>query len=425
MKSYIHRLAEPLFSQTAEIMRIVLVSGPRQCGKTTLLKAMLTKDDLFLTFDDDETLRSAIADPNAFLRFYSQKYKRIALDEIQKAPVLLGALKKTADEDPRPGRFLISGSSNYQALPGAVESLAGRLGEVRLRTMSAREMAGNCSVDLIDRLCQKDFGPLFYSPQDCSKSIVLAKALEGGYPGIIGKQPQSRSIWFRNYISRLIEKDLKDLGSFEKNGIMQHILDYLCLNSSRTLNVATLAQALGTTGVTLRRYLSALQTMYLVNEVPAWSKIPISRITKAPKWFISDSGLMGACTRQTNIDSFMLWVAKNGKAGSDFIGNLIETWVYNQLAPAIEATQEWSLYHLRVSERQEIDFVLENSLGELLLIEVKASESIATEDFNHIRWFSECNQGNVLGGIVLYCGQTVRTFGENLTAVPMAALWNS
>lgn len=155
MKSYIHRLAEPLFSQTAEIMRIVLVSGPRQCGKTTLLKAMLTKDDLFLTFDDDETLRSAIADPNAFLRFYSQKYKRIALDEIQKAPVLLGALKKTADEDPRPGRFLISGSSNYQALPGAVESLAGRLGEVRLRTMSAREMAGNCSVDLIDRLCQK------------------------------------------------------------------------------------------------------------------------------------------------------------------------------------------------------------------------------------------------------------------------------
>lgn len=216
MKSYIHRLAEPLFSQTAEIMRIVLVSGPRQCGKTTLLKAMLTKDDLFLTFDDDETLRSAIADPNAFLRFYSQKYKRIALDEIQKAPVLLGALKKTADEDPRPGRFLISGSSNYQALPGAVESLAGRLGEVRLRTMSAREMAGNCSVDLIDRLCQKDFGPLFYSPQDCSKSIVLSKALEGGYPGIIGKQPQSRSIWFRNYISRLIEKDLKDLGSFEK-----------------------------------------------------------------------------------------------------------------------------------------------------------------------------------------------------------------
>lgn len=216
MKSYIHRLAEPLFSQTAEIMRIVLVSGPRQCGKTTLLKAMLTKDDLFLTFDDDETLRSAIADPNAFLRFYSQKYKRIALDEVQKAPVLLGALKKTADEDPRPGRFLISGSSNYQARPGAVESLAGRLGEVRLRTMSAREMAGNCSVDLIDRLCQKDFGPLFYSPQDCSKSIVLAKALEGGYPGIIGKQPQSRSIWFRNYISRLIEKDLKDLGSFEK-----------------------------------------------------------------------------------------------------------------------------------------------------------------------------------------------------------------
>lgn len=85
--------------------------------------------------------------------------------------------------------------------------------------------------------------------------------------------------------------------------------------------------------------------------------------------------------------------AKNGKARSDFIGNLIETWVYNQLAPAVEATQEWSLYHLRVSERQEIDFVLENNLGELLLIEVKASESISTEDFDHIQWFSECNKG--------------------------------
>ena len=186
--SYLHRLVEEEFRLTAQTMRIVLVSGPRQCGKTTLLKAMLRPGDLFLSFDDEATREAAASDPVAFFRPYLKKYQRIAIDEVQKVPTLFAGMKMIVDEEPIPGRFLISGSSNYQALPGVNESLAGRLGEVRLKTMTASEIAGTDKANLIERWVDADWGQPNYSIQECSKDVVLEKALSGGYPEICLKE---------------------------------------------------------------------------------------------------------------------------------------------------------------------------------------------------------------------------------------------
>ena len=368
--SYLHRLVEEEFRLTAQTMRIVLVSGPRQCGKTTLLKAMLRPGDLFLSFDDEATREAAASDPVAFFRPYLKKYQRIAIDEVQKVPTLFAGMKMIVDEEPIPGRFLISGSSNYQALPGVNESLAGRLGEVRLKTMTASEIAGTDKANLI-----------------------------------------------------LLEHDLKEIGQFEKTEALRKLLSLLSSQSSRTTSVNELSKAVNLQGTTLNRYLGALKTMYLIDEVPAWSKKTLVRLAKSPNRYISDSGLMSALLGHSELRTLNAWVMRTGKVGTDFIGNLVETWVFNQLSPIARASGGWKIFHLRLSQRQEIDFVLENDFGEQILIEVKASETVTADDFKHIEWFMKNNPQTALRGIVLYCGQAVRNFGERCTALPMATFW--
>ena len=421
--SYLHRLVEEEFRLTAQTMRIVLVSGPRQCGKTTLLKAMLRPGDLFLSFDDEATREAAASDPVAFFRPYLKKYQRIAIDEVQKVPTLFAGMKMIVDEEPIPGRFLISGSSNYQALPGVNESLAGRLGEVRLKTMTASEIAGTDKANLIERWVDADWGQPIYSIQECSKDVVLEKALSGGYPEICLKDSRSRKIWFENYIDRLLEHDLKEIGQFEKTEALRKLLSLLSSQSSRTTSVNELSKAVNLQGTTLNRYLGALKTMYLIDEVPAWSKKTLVRLAKSPNRYISDSGLMSALLGHSELRTLNAWVMRTGKVGTDFIGNLVETWVFNQLSPIARASGGWKIFHLRLSQRQEIDFVLENDFGEQILIEVKASETVTADDFKHIEWFMKNNPQTALRGIVLYCGQAVRNFAERCTALPMATFW--
>lgn len=423
--SYLHRLAENEFNLTAKMMRIVLVSGPRQCGKTTLLKAMLEPEDLFLSFDDEATRQAAAFDPVAFLRPYLSKYRRIAIDEVQKVPTILPAMKIIVDKEPIPGRFLISGSSNYQTLPGVNESLAGRLGEVRLRTMTASEMAGVCNTDLLERWEQGDWGQPLFSIEECSKEIVLQKALAGGYPEVCTKNAELRKIWFSNYVSRLLEHDIKELGHFEKLEAIKKLLSLFASQSSRSVTALEMAKVVNLQIPTLNRYLTALKAMYLVDELPAWSKKTVSRLAKSPNRYMSDSGLMSAVMGHYDLNTLKPWMENVGKVGTDFFGNLIETWVFNQLAPIACASNRWTIYHFRVSQRQEIDFVLENDFGQQLLVEVKASETVTKDDFKHIQWFMEKNPNSALKGIVLYCGQAVRNFGEHCTALPMAALWSN
>ena len=425
MSNYLHRLAEKEFAAAADSMRIVLVSGARQCGKTTLLKQMLKEEDLFLSFDDAMIREAASSDPVAFLRPYLKQYRRIAIDEVQKVPEILGSMKLIVDEESLTGRFLLSGSSNYQALPGVNESLAGRLAEVRLRTMTASELSSNINADLIDSFAKGEWGRLLYKVEECSKEVVLNKALIGGYPEVSSKTPQARKIWFENYITRLLERDLKDIGHFEKGDALRKILLLLSNISSRTISRQELSKALMLHSATIDRYLGALKTMYLIDEVPAWSNKIMPRLVKAPNFYMSDSGLMSALQGHYDLDSLMRWVNYVGKPGSDFIGNLVETWVFNQLVPIARASGNWSIFHLRVSQRQEIDFVLQNELGQQLLVEVKASETVTKEDFKHIDWYFENNPESALRGIVLYCGQAVRNFGEKYTAVPMAKLWRA
>lgn len=175
---------------------------------------------------------------------------------------------------------------------------------------------------------------------------------------------------------------------------------------------------------TVTKFVQALRTMYLIDAVPAWTRKPYERMTKSPKWELTDTGLMSALLGHYSLDDLKTWCQINVKIGADFVGNLIETWVYNQIVPLAEASGDWEIFHLRASQRQEIDFILENPQGQMILIEVKAGESINNKDFDSIRWFKTRNADSVVGSIILYCGQALRDYGDNCYAVPMAVLWS-
>lgn len=422
MSEYLRRTAETELNDAIDSMRIVLISGARQCGKTTLMKALLSEKDLFLTFDDPETLRMALAEPSSFLRPFLKKYRRIAIDEVQKAPELFGYMKMIVDSDPIPGKFVITGSANYKAMPTVNESLAGRLGEVRLRTMTNAEINCEPQRNFINQLLSGEFPRVVFDPEECSKEVILGKAIAGGYPSVHNLSRTVRKRWFKGYLTALFERDLADLGHFENKGVMDKILNSVCLNSSRPINFNELATILGIDIRTAARYVAALKTMFLIEEVPAWSNKLFERLSKAPVFYAADTGLMSAVLGHYDVEPLELWARRNEKAGSDFIGNLIETWVFNQIAPVLQAADEWHIFHLRVYQRQEIDFVLENEQGELILLEVKASESVTTDDFRHINWFKERAGNKVLVAAVLYTGQTVRDFGDNKWALPMILL---
>lgn len=424
MSKYLPRLMEQEFENVSSVMRIVLISGPRQCGKTTLLRHMLTDSDSFFSMDDAATRNYAAEEPAAFLREAMQSCRRLAVDEVQKAPALLGQMKFVVDQTQDPGQFLLSGSSNFRTLPAANESLAGRLGEVRLRTLTAAEIAGTDKHSFIEDLIAGRFAKTEYSPEECSKSVVLEKALRGGYPSVFSQPARSRKIWFSDYLNALFEKDLADVAGFAKRDALPLILQRLAAVSSRTVNISAIAGDLKTDSRHVDKFVQTLKAMYLTDAVPAWTRKPYDRMTKSPKWLLTDTGLMSAVLGHYDPQKTMEWIRRNDKVGTDFLGCLTETWVYTQIAPLAEFGREWSLYHLRASQRQEIDFVLENDQGDMVALEVKASESVHSEDFAHIRWLRDLCGERVLVGAVLYCGQHVRNFGEGLWAVPMAALWS-
>ncbi len=421
---YIDRWLKESFLLYTKATRVVLVSGARQCGKTTLLRNCCSKNDVFLSLDDASTFSQASYDPEAFLRSALNGASRVFIDEVQKVPHLFGQIKFHVDRDTKPGRIILSGSSNFRSNPFVLESLAGRVSELRLRALTAAEIAGIKKPHFFEAILKKEFGNPSYTVDECSKSLVLHKALLGGYPATFSMTPALRRVWFRGYVKALVERDLLETHNFQKKEEIRKILTEFSNRSSRQVNVSDLSRSLQMDVRRVRNFIEALRTMYIIDAVPAWTRKPLDRLTKQPKWFVTDSGLMSAVLGHFSLEDLNRWAEKKGKVASDFVGNLIETWVYNQLATLVDIDEDWRIYHWRLSERQEIDFILENIYGDLILIEVKASETVISEDFKNMLWFKQRNPDQVKASLVLYCGQNVRDFGNDQIALPMAFLWN-
>jgi len=385
---------------------VVLINGPRQSGKTTLVK-QYSPSLPYYTLDDDNTLNAAKQDPVGFV---NQIDKGI-IDEIQRAPELLRAIKLSVDQNRQPGRFLLTGSANLLALPQIGDSLAGRMEILTLLPLSLAEIARRENHFLSYAQNQSWPNPSINKDQ----SDYISQALNGGYPEMLMRQNTARrNAWAKSYIKAIVEHDVKDISSIEKLVEMPRLLEVLAQQSGKLTNFTQIGGQLNLDTKTAQKYVGLLETLFLVNRLRPWHGNTLSRIIKAPKIHFLDSGLL-ACLNRITLERI--------QADKSAFGALLETWVYGELLKTITIAEEpWEIFHYRDKDQVEVDFVLENHEGKIIGVEVKASSTILTQDFRGLRKLASLADKNWLSGIVLYNGVQCLPFGDNMWAIPFSLL---
>jgi len=385
---------------------VVLVNGPRQSGKTTLVKEY-SPSLPYYTLDDDNILNAVKQDPVGFVN----RIDKAIIDEIQRAPELLRAIKLSIDKNRQPGRFLLTGSANLLALPQIGDSLAGRMEVLTLFPLSLAEIQRRENLFLKYALGQS-------WPNQATRSEpsdLISQALAGGYPEMLTRPTfERRNAWAKSYIKAIVERDVKDISSIEKLVEMPRLLEVLAQQSGKLTNFTQIAGQLNLDTKTAQKYVGLLETLFLVHQLRPWHNNTLSRIVKTPKIHFLDSGLL-ACLNRINIESI-----ENNKSS---FGALLETWVYSELLKmCAQQNEPWNIYYYRDKDQVEVDFILENHAHKIIGIEVKASQTILNQDFRGLRKLANLADKNWISGIVLYNGDTCLSFGDNLWAIPFSFL---
>ncbi|MBL4868918.1 MAG: ATP-binding protein [Pseudomonadales bacterium] len=389
--------------------RVLLLSGARQCGKTTLAKELIDENTEYRTLDDLTLKQAAESDPHGFVK---HNKRTLIIDEVQRVPHLLPAIKKAVDEDTRPGQYLLTGSANIQALPGVQESLAGRITKLRLRPLSRGEQY-RATPQFIDRV----FSNTLETPQThYDKDSLIEMACAGGFPEALLLQGRKRRRWHIDYIDAILERDLKDITKIHRLDQMQELVRILAAWSSKFMNSSQIGSSLSLQKQALNAYINALEALYLIERIKPWTHTDYDRVGKQDKLFMADSGLVA---------SLLGWNIDRVRFDTDRSGKLIESFAFNELAALVDASDGlYELRHYRDRQKREIDFLIEREDSAMIGIEIKSGTNLKAEDFKHLKWFGETLAGDRLfTGIILYSGEHIATFGENMLAVPFGALW--
>lgn len=403
------RLIEPRVRDALSDTPVVLVVGPRQAGKSTLV-SMLSEGTSrrLLTLDDAQVLAAARADAAGFIAGLDGE---VALDEVQRAPELLLAIKASVDRDRRPGRFLLTGSANVLSLPRVADALTGRIDVHTLWPLAEAEVDGRAG-DAIERLFAA--GPP--KARKAHGEGWEARAVASGYPEPRGRTSTRRTAWFASYLATLLSRDVRDVADVEGLVQLPRLLTLLASRVTGLLNEADLGRTLGIPHSTLRRYLSLLETLFLVAPVPAWFVNTGKRLAKAPRMHFADAGL--AC-HLLDLTSAAELRASSAR------GPIFETFLQTELRKQLSASSVRArLLHLRSHAGQEVDLVLEGPQGRVVGVEVKAASAVGPSDLGGLRALAALAGSKFHRGVVLYGGAELVPFGENLHAVPAAWLWS-
>ncbi len=390
--------------------RVLLLSGVRQCGKTTLAHQLESEETEYRTLDDGTLREAAENDPQGFIK---RNVKTLIIDEVQRVPPLLSAIKKAVDEDITSGQYLLTGSTNIQSLPTVSESLAGRIAKIRLRPLAQGE---------IERTTPSFFASAFNqsfssSNTNYDRDAILEIAFRGGFPEPMLLQARGRKRWHTDYVNAILERDLKEIARIHRKNAMRELVHTLAAWSGKFMDLSAIGSGLSIQRSTIESYINALETLYLVERVYPWTKTDYARVGKQSKLFMVDSGLM---------TSLLSWKMDQVRLDSDRSGKLIETLAFNEIMAQIDASDgRYELFHYRDREKREIDFLIEREDDALLGIEIKAGSAVTKRDFTHLRWFQKnLAKKQLFIGIILYTGEHPASFGDNMWAVPFGLLWS-
>ncbi|WP_239381707.1 ATP-binding protein [Frankia sp. CIT1] len=414
----LQRACTSIAEEYLAVFRVVILNGPRQSGKTTLLRHLQKRyGGTLLNLDDEQTLQAAISDPVAFTGSGTEPR---FIDEVQRGgDALVRAVKAEVDAAPRPGRYVLAGSTRFLTTPSLSESLAGRAGVVDVWPLSQGEFNGR-SGSFIDHAFDDpgSLGALRTTASD--RADYFQRVCRGGFPEpALMRTTRSRRAWFRSYVEAIAERDIREMTRINEPSALRTLLAYVASVTAQEHNTANTANKTGLHRTTVSRYLELLETVFLIHRLPVWSRNLTARVVKHPKLHLTDTGLAAA----------LLGVSPEALARpvSTSRGPLIETFIVNELAK--QAT--WSessvrLHHWRVSGGAEVDILLERDDGQIIAIECKATDTVTGNDFRGLTTLRDLLGPQFVHGIVLHTGrQGALMFGDRLVSLPIAALWET
>ncbi|MDO3650437.1 ATP-binding protein [Nocardia mangyaensis] len=403
------RKASELVKEALEDTRVVVINGARQTGKSTLAEQCLRgpSDVTKRYLDDVRTRTSAAADPAAFLDVPGT----MMIDEVQRVPDLWLSIKHAVDRDPRPGRFLLTGSARLLGLSELGDSLPGRSETIELFPLSQGEIS-----DAPDGFIDAVFaaGAAFRTgPSDLRRKDYQALAARGGYPEAIRRTaPRRRAQFFSSYLDDIMSRDVHQVADIRRGSDMRRLVAALAAQTGGLLNYSRLSADLGIPVTTVRDYIDILELIYLIRLVPAWSANATSRAIATPKLTFTDSGLA----------AYLLTGITNDAA----TGAIMETFVLGELTRQLTwSTTMARLHHYRDRDGYQVDAILEDNAGRVVAIEVKAAETIRTGDFRGLRALQRRLGDRFHAGFVIYCGDQQLPFGDGMSGVPISALWTT
>lgn len=393
---------------------VVLVNGARQTGKSTLVQMLATEGPptRYLTLDDPTLFAAANDDPSTFV---SGLRGRVIIDEVQRAPGLFRAIKAEVDRERTPGRFLLTGSADVLLLPRLSESLAGRMDVHTLWPLSQGEIE-NGRDGFVEAVFSADWPPKIERGMD--RGELLKRVVRGGFPEPLQRTSASRrGAWFTSYLATLLSRDVRELANIEGLTVLPRLMALLAARTSSLANFAEISRSTGLNQSTLKRYISLLETLFLLQPLPAWSINLGKRMVRAPKLHLVDSGiaahLVGA-DEETRLST------------SEMIGPLLENFVVMELRKqSTWSTTRITMHHFRTHSGEEVDVVLEDAAGRCVGIEVKSASSASIRDAKGLRALSEAIGDKFVRGIVLHTGPEHAALGPDIWALPISALWTT
>lgn len=402
------RFAERLAKEALTDTPVVLIVGPRRVGKTTLARKMGGASRVYFTLDDQTTLDAAQSDPAGFIRGLD----RAIVDEIQRAPELLLAIKKSVDEDYRPGRFLLTGSANVMTLPRVADSLAGRIETLRMLPLARAEIEG-----MVPTFLERLFAGELQGGREAAVGDELVHiTLAGGFPEAVARESERRrQAWARSWLTSVLTRDLKDVAEIEKLTELPRFVRFLAEHSGQLVNYSQSGSSIGVSHKTGQRYVGLLEQVFLVSTLQPWYTNALKRIARTRKLHFLDSGLL-ATARGLTFDRIK---AKRGEFGA-----LLESFVFSETLKLVTASDlQVTPYYFRDQQMREVDIVLERDDGMIAGIEVKASATVRSSDFAGLRALAKACGERFARGVVLYDGAETVPFADRLAAAPLSCLW--
>ena len=383
------------------VMPAVVVTGARQTGKSTLVRQLAPADRRYRSLDDLDVIDAARRDPDALVG----GDRPVTLDEVQRAPELLHAVKRAIDRRRRPGRFVLTGSANLLLMHRVSESLAGRASYLTLWPMTRREQRGLGRCGVWEALIEARDGDwldlLAAAPDEPEDWRALAR--RGGFPvpAVHLRAASERAVWFDGYVRTYLERDLQALSSIAALPDFRRLMQAAALRLGQLVNQTDLGRDVGLPQPTVRRYLNLLETSHLLAPVPAYAVNRTKRLIKSPKLYWADTGVA-------------LHLAGGAEPGGPHLENVVlqdlVTWRDARLDSA-------DVFHWRTTIGEEVDFVIETG-GRLLPIEIKSGGRLRLDDAAPLRAFRAEYGRAVRAGLLLHGGDTLEWLTPDVLAAP-------